>query len=132
MKAVGTDGRPSRIAAAPSCAPKRHEPRSSPSARATSRRRDRSVCPRLRATTRTTATFGTRLHYLARAHINPSFYQNFTAPSTSSLADYGGGSGVGCSGSRSGVARRLNNSLTGDWTTQRIYSMRSRRRDDHA
>ncbi len=69
--------------------------------------------------------WNTRLHYLAPgAHMGyPSFYQNFGAEHFPSLADYGGGSGVGSLWLEDPAwPAGMNNTLfTGDWTTQRIY-----------
>jgi len=69
--------------------------------------------------------WNTRLHYLAPgAHMGyPSFYQNFGTEHFPSLADYGGGSGVGSLWLEDPAwPAGLNNTLlTGDWTTQRIY-----------
>jgi len=69
--------------------------------------------------------WNTRLHYLAPgAHMGyPSFYQNFGTEHFPSLADYGGGSGVGSLWLEDPAwPAGMNNTLfTGDWTTQRIY-----------
>jgi putative membrane-bound dehydrogenase-like protein len=69
--------------------------------------------------------WNTRLHYLAPgANMGyPSRYQNFGTEHFPSLADYGGGSGVGALWLEDPAwPAGMNNTLfTGDWTTQRIY-----------
>jgi putative membrane-bound dehydrogenase-like protein len=69
--------------------------------------------------------WNTRLHYLAPgANMGyPSLYQNFAGEHFPSLADYGGGSGVGSLWLEDPAwPAGMNNTLfTGDWTTQRIY-----------
>ena len=109
-------------------APRRHRPRDRHRRHAQHlRRRHRSVRPRVhRATTRTTATAGTRASLRRRRRANmgyPSLFRTSATehfPLARRLRRRLGGRLALARGS--GLAGRLNNTLfTGDWTTQRIY-----------